>query len=1063
MRCWKRSTEYPALRAAAALIVSVAMLLGAPAASAQTCGICGDVNGDGEVNIVDALFVAQQTVGLRTSLPCPALSDVKEDSDVNIVDALFMAQFTVGSRPILCFRIGSPEALALFANSSAMVTGLLTGDASVACNSMAATQQDGTFQVEVPLRAADNVINCLATQPDGMVASANVSVTLDNVAPVAVIDSPRDGLVTAADHVDVTGVVNDILSGYNAGPPVVTVGGVIASVSGRSFVAAGVPLRPGPNTLTAITTDSANNMSTSSPVMVTRQDVAGQHIQLISGNNQSGVVGTALPNSLVAQILDSQGNGVSGRPVVFAVTRGSGTLAGATGNGQMLTVMSDANGRASAQFTLGINVGEGSHRVTATAMGFVGEAAFCASATASPADHIVIISGNNQTGAVGEMLSRPLIVSVVDVTGNPIADVPVTFTVLDGQGSLSGGVPTLAVATGPDGKAATTLRLGPLAGLSNNRVQADFVGLAGLPASFIESAVEPGLAADTSISGIVIDNSDIPVPGVTALIPNTTFSAIADDQGRFRITGAPVGPVVLFIYGASSPREGVWPNLEFNLVTIAGQDNTIGGPIRLPALDPNSAKIVGGDTTETLTLADVPGSSLTVFPHSVTFADGSHVGLVSVTQVHFDKVPMPPPNGSQFSIAWTIQPPGVRFNPPARMTIPNNGMPPGTQIEMFSFDHDLGQFVSIGSASVSADGSIVQSDPGFGVVKGGWHGCTPPPPPRTCTISCKSPNPCIDGQVLNPPCVCKFTNKPTGSTCGGGIGRDSSCKQNGVCVPVNGTPMCVGGDRTSGDCNDGKICTEPDMCNSQGKCEGTKIADGTPSELSLSLAFINTILKGVSDWIGLLQLGNFTLPSVSGSIKRTTQKICCEQTQDKNSNKTTWGGELKFNTPLDTGDLVLNVPPWSGQFQKSIFGTTVGIAYGITVRARVNFSFQLNGKKDMCTMRTCFSGQSLLQGQLNAGLIGAVSNPGVVNKCGPTKMDGCSLIKVTGTAESGLGLGVMADCMQETLGLTWPGLKIPIELTALEGTTFQFMYADKFQVVNGGPLAAVVVKWEDVL
>ena len=40
---------------------------------------------------------------------------------------------------------------------------------------------------------------------------------------------------------------------------------------------------------------------------------------------------------------------------------------------------------------------------------------------------------------------------------------------------------------------------------------------------------------------------------------------------------------------------------------------------------------------------------------------------------------------------------------------------------MYSFDHDLGIFVSIGTGTVSEDGMLVKSDPGVGVVKAGWH------------------------------------------------------------------------------------------------------------------------------------------------------------------------------------------------------------------------------------------------------------------------------------------------------------------------------------------------------
>jgi hypothetical protein len=56
----------------------------------------GDVSGDGQVNIIDALFIAQYTVGLRNV--DKVVGDVSGDGNTNIVDALFIAQYTVGSR-----------------------------------------------------------------------------------------------------------------------------------------------------------------------------------------------------------------------------------------------------------------------------------------------------------------------------------------------------------------------------------------------------------------------------------------------------------------------------------------------------------------------------------------------------------------------------------------------------------------------------------------------------------------------------------------------------------------------------------------------------------------------------------------------------------------------------------------------------------------------------------------------------------------------------------------------------------------------------------------------------
>lgn len=54
--------------------------------------------------------------------------------------------------------------------------------------------------------------------------------------------------------------------------------------------------------------------------------------------------------------------------------------------------------------------------------------------------------------------------------------------------------------------------------------------------------------------------------------------------------------------------------------------------------------------------------------------------------------------------------------------MPNtDGMLPGQITEMYSFDHDLGSFVAIGTGTVSEDGLTIRSDPGCGIVKGGGH------------------------------------------------------------------------------------------------------------------------------------------------------------------------------------------------------------------------------------------------------------------------------------------------------------------------------------------------------
>jgi len=72
-----------------------------PTSTPPISGIKGDVNTDGQVTVVDAMFVAQYTVGLRTLTSAQlAVADVNNDGQVTVVGCLFIAQYTVGLRQL---------------------------------------------------------------------------------------------------------------------------------------------------------------------------------------------------------------------------------------------------------------------------------------------------------------------------------------------------------------------------------------------------------------------------------------------------------------------------------------------------------------------------------------------------------------------------------------------------------------------------------------------------------------------------------------------------------------------------------------------------------------------------------------------------------------------------------------------------------------------------------------------------------------------------------------------------------------------------------------------------
>jgi hypothetical protein len=381
-----------------------------------------------------------------------------------------------------------------------------------------------------------------------------------------------------------------------------------------------------------------------------------------------------------------------------------------------------------------MRAGAGANSVDAYAVGYTGTAIFTATGTLGPAGKIVIDTGNNQIGEVNQPLPRPLIAVVVDTGNNRLGGVPVTFTVKEGGGSF-GGQPSFTVNTDSDGRVAATLTLGFQEGNANNLIEADFPSNQSFPASFTASGRAPGEAARTAISGVVLDNSNVPIPGVTirAVLTNmlhannnivqSVAAVQTDAQGQFTIPQAPVGFVKLLVDGSTAQRVGIYPSLEYDMVTVAGLNNTVGMPIFLLPLNTNNQLCVTATTGGgTLTIPEAPGFSLTFGPGQVTFPGGSKTGCVSVTVVHGDKVPMVPGFGQQPRFIVTIQPAGAIFNPPAAITLPNvDGLAPRAVTEMYSFDHDIGSFVAIGTGTVSDDGQVIRSNPGVGVLKAGWH------------------------------------------------------------------------------------------------------------------------------------------------------------------------------------------------------------------------------------------------------------------------------------------------------------------------------------------------------
>jgi sugar lactone lactonase YvrE len=132
---------------------------------------------------------------------------------------------------------------------------------------------------------------------------------------------------------------------------------------------------------------------------------------------------------------------------------------------------------------------------------------------------IVGLSGDRQTGIVGQPLGTPLVVEVRDGTGVAIPEIPITFTVLSGDGTVTATTARTNVA----GQAATSLTLGTRA--DDNLVEARTPGLP--PVVFTATA-----QADRESARLleVRGNNQAGTPGQT--LPEPLVVRLADQFGN---------------------------------------------------------------------------------------------------------------------------------------------------------------------------------------------------------------------------------------------------------------------------------------------------------------------------------------------------------------------------------------------------------------------------------------------------------------------------------------------------------------------------------------------------
>jgi Big-like domain-containing protein len=173
-------------------------------------------------------------------------------------------------------------------------------------------------------------------------------------------------------------------------------------------------------------------------------------LTIVAGDGQVALPGATLPESTVIRLVDIAGNPVAAYPIEWHLTVMGGEI-------EPATPVTDANGRLAARWTLSSTAGPQVIRVVATSS-ITQQLTAIASPTAPTAFQIEV--GDGQTGHVSQPLPTDPAVVVLDINGQPVKGVAVSWSVTGGGGRIS----QVSSITGTDGVATTTWTLGSTAG-----------------------------------------------------------------------------------------------------------------------------------------------------------------------------------------------------------------------------------------------------------------------------------------------------------------------------------------------------------------------------------------------------------------------------------------------------------------------------------------------------------------------------------------------------------------------------------------------------------------------
>jgi len=577
--------------------------------------------------------------------------------------------------------------------SQQIITGFLSEAASLSIDNQSVTlNADNSFSFgPITLAEGLNIVTVIATDIAGNTRLQTLNVSLDTVAPVLTVNTPEDGLLTNQSTVSFSGTVNE--------PAGLTINGhaVVLQTNTNNF-SADISLAEGSNTVDLIATDLAGNTASQTiNVTVDTAEPTVPNIGLINrGNPANGII-----------MVMGLANAVEPGTLVHVINPTTGFEAYdlAQSDGSFST---DVSGFANDSFTV----------------------------------FTVDSAGNTSPSAI-LVPSAPSVLTL-DEIGNKIAPLGqvtrFTVTANDSEGNkLELGVTPLPLPAGMKYNITT----GELTFNPNNGQEGDYdlsfsaqSGAERVTENITITVPAPTVNAPTVLTGRILDANSmqepviVPLVGATVSFLSTGVSTSTDTEGYFTLSNLPANAEVFDIDTSTAqpgPNGVAYAAFREGYHLVSNVVNIVERPFYLPRLASESLTTVNPAQTTVIENPTIGVSISIAAGNAVNDSDGlPFTGQVSISEVPRNLAPANLPAFMDPKLLFTVQPVGVSYTNPAPITMTNTeGYAPGSELDLWSVDPDLGIFVIVGVGKVSADGSKIVTISG-GIRANDWHAFNPP-------------------------------------------------------------------------------------------------------------------------------------------------------------------------------------------------------------------------------------------------------------------------------------------------------------------------------------------------